>query len=100
MAFTIGSPTRLKYTATRQGSEAIQTVGVETTRNTRSIQETVVGSPADPEPSVYRITHVSEVVDDDEDHGRFQYIESLDVSTWEHITRAIDVLMTRTRAEG
>ena len=30
----------------------------------------------------------------------YQYVETMDVETWEHVTPAIDVLMTRTRAEG
>lgn len=53
-----------------------------------------------PEPSGYRITHVFQVANEDGAPENLQYVESTDVETWEHITSAIEVMLTRTRAEG
>jgi hypothetical protein len=38
------------------------------------------------------------VADDEEEP--YQYVETMDVESWEHVTPVIDVLMTRMRADG
>ena len=44
------------------------------------------------------MTHVFQVVDEDEEP--YQYVETMDVESRERVTPTIDVLMTRTRADG
>ena len=74
MAFTIDSPTRYEYMGSEQAPR--------------------------PVASGYRITHVFQVIDDDGQPEDLQYIEVMEVETWEHVTPTIDTLLTRTHADG
>ena len=47
-------------------------------------------------PTGYRITHVFQVADEEEE--LYQYVETTDVDSWEHVTPATNVMKTRTRS--
>jgi hypothetical protein len=100
MAFTIDSPMRYNYVDTREGPRASDELEVEARAITRAVHQAVEHLSTAPEPAGYRITHVFQVANEDGEAEDLQYVESMDVETWEHITPAIDVLLTRTRAEG
>jgi hypothetical protein len=95
VVFTIDSPTRYSYADTRQGLLAVRAVDIEARAITHSVQDAVERLAAAPEPSGYRITHVFQVANEDDESPSHQYVESMDVDTWEHITTAIDVMLTR-----
>lgn len=99
MSFTIDSPTRYEYLDTREPKAAIRAVRAETEAITGLVRDAVGRQSVVPEPSGYRVTHVYQVADEEESEG-MQYVELMDVETWEHIGPAVETLMTRTRADG
>jgi hypothetical protein len=100
VAFTVDSPTRYDYVDTRDAPAAISAVEADALAVARSLRETVDRQTVFPAPTGYRITHVFQVADDDGKPEDLQYVESMDVETWEHITPTIEVMLTRTRTEG
>lgn len=100
MAFTVDSPTRYTYIDSRKGPAAIHAAEAEVEAIARSVRVVVDGRVVVPEPAGYRITHVFQVADEGGEDKPLQYVESMDVDTWEHITSAIEVMLTRTRADG
>jgi hypothetical protein len=70
----------------------------ESRQSLRTVQAAASVSGAILESTGYCTTHIFEIANEEEE--LYQYVETMDVETWEHITRAIDVMMIRTRTEG